>query len=74
MGGRYSVLSPVGLLPLAVAGVDVDAFVEGARDMERMTAMDTPIENNPAAQYAIVRDRIEWLYTCDLGNDLRNGN
>ena len=58
VGGRYSVLSPVGLLPLAVAGVDVEAFVEGARDMERMTAMDTPIENNPAAQYAIVRNEL----------------
>ena len=58
VGGRYSVLSPVGLLPLAVAGVDVDAFVEGARDMERMTAMDQPIETNLAAQYAIVRNEL----------------
>ena len=58
VGGRYSVLSPVGLLPLAVAGVDVDAFVKGARDMERMTAMDQPIENNLAAQYAIVRNEL----------------
>ena len=58
VGGRYSVLSPVGLLPLAVAGVDVEAFVEGARDMERLTAQDMPIENNPAAQYAIVRNEL----------------
>ena len=58
VGGRYSVLSPVGLLPLAVAGVDVDAFVEGARDMERLTAADKPIESNPAAQYAIVRNEL----------------
>ena len=58
VGGRYSVLSPVGLLPLAVAGVDVDAFVEGARDMERITGEATPIEENPAAQYAIVRNEL----------------
>ena len=58
VGGRYSVLSPVGLLPLAVAGVDVDAFVEGARDMERLTAQNMPIEENPAAQYAIVRNEL----------------
>lgn len=58
VGGRYSVLSPVGLLPLAVAGVDVDAFVEGARDMERITSEATPIEQNPAAQYAIVRNEL----------------
>lgn len=58
VGGRYSVLSPVGLLPLAVAGVDVDAFVEGARDMERLTSEATPIEQNPAAHYAIVRNEL----------------
>ena len=58
VGGRYSVLSPVGLLPLAVAGVDVEAFVEGALDMERLTAESTPIEQNPAAQYAIVRNEL----------------
>ena len=58
VGGRYSVLSPVGLLPLAVAGIDVEAFVEGALDMERLTSEATPIENNPAAQYAIVRNEL----------------
>ena len=58
VGGRYSVLSPVGLLPLAVAGVDVEAFVEGARDMERLTSEATPVEENPAAQYAIVRNEL----------------
>ncbi|MEE0865126.1 MAG: glucose-6-phosphate isomerase [Alistipes sp.] len=58
VGGRYSVLSPVGLLPLAVAGVDVEAFVEGALDMERLTSEATPIEQNPAAQYAIVRNEL----------------
>ena len=58
VGGRYSVLSPVGLLPLAVAGVDVEAFVEGARDMERLTGEAAPIEENIAAQYAIVRNEL----------------
>ena len=58
VGGRYSVLTPVGLLPLAVAGVDIEAFLEGARDMERLCGEATPIEQNPAAQYAIVRNEL----------------
>ncbi len=58
VGGRYSVLSPVGLLPLAVAGIDVEAFVQGALDMEQLCGEATPIEKNPAAQYAIVRNEL----------------
>ncbi len=58
MGGRYSVLTPVGLLPLAVAGIDIRALVEGARDMERMCGADRPIAENPAARYAVVRNEI----------------
>ena len=38
VGGRFSVLTPVGLLPIAVAGFDVEALVKGAADMERATA------------------------------------
>ncbi len=56
VGGRFSVLTPVGLLPLAVAGVDVEALVKGAQDMERATAEDVPYEENLAAQYAAVRN------------------
>ncbi len=58
VGGRYSVLTPVGLLPLAVAGIDIRALVEGARDMERMCGADRPIAENPAARYAVVRNEI----------------
>ncbi len=56
VGGRFSVLTPVGLLPLAVAGVDIAALVEGARDMEAATAEGVAYEENLAAQYAAVRN------------------
>ena len=58
VGGRFSVLTPVGLLPLAVAGVDVVALVKGAQDMERATAADVPYAENPAAIYAAVRNML----------------
>ena len=56
VGGRFSVLTPVGLLPLAAAGVDIAELVRGARDMERATAPDVPFDRNPAAVYAAVRN------------------
>ena len=56
VGGRFSVLTPVGLLPLAVGGVDIEALVAGATEMEKATAADVAIEDNLAAQYAIVRN------------------
>ncbi|MEF9949989.1 MAG: glucose-6-phosphate isomerase, partial [Mucinivorans sp.] len=56
IGGRYSVLTPVGLLPLAVAGVDIHALVAGARDMQQATGIDVPFESNLAAQYAATRN------------------
>ncbi len=55
VGGRFSVLTPVGLLPLAVAGVDIKALVEGAVDMERATGKDVPYAENLSAQYAAAR-------------------
>ncbi|MDR2890127.1 MAG: glucose-6-phosphate isomerase [Alistipes sp.] len=55
VGGRYSVLTPVGLLPLAVAGVDIEALMAGARRMEAATAPDVPFAENPAAMYAAAR-------------------
>ncbi len=58
VGGRFSVLTPVGLLPLAVAGIDIDSLIEGARDMERATAADVPFDKNPAAQYAAIRSAL----------------
>ena len=58
VGGRFSVLTPVGLLPLAAAGVDIAALVRGAQEMERATADGTPFEKNPAAVYAAVRNEL----------------
>lgn len=56
IGGRYSVLTPVGLLPIAVAGFNIRELVQGAKDMAKICATDVPFENNPAAQYAAVRN------------------
>ena len=56
VGGRFSVLTPVGLLPIAVAGFDVKALVQGAQDMEKATGKDVAFEENIAAQYAALRN------------------
>ena len=56
VGGRFSVLTPVGLLPLAVAGVDIAALVRGAQEMEKATAEGVAFKENPAAVYAAVRN------------------
>jgi glucose-6-phosphate isomerase len=58
VGGRFSVLTPVGLLPLAVAGVDIEALVAGAARMEAATAPSGPFEKNPAALYAAARNAL----------------
>lgn len=58
VGGRFSVLTPVGLLPIACAGFDIDQLVRGAADMEKATGTDVPFEENIAAQYAAVRNAI----------------
>ena len=58
VGGRFSVLTPVGLLPLAVAGVDIKALVAGATAMEKATDASVPVDENISAQYAIVRNEL----------------
>ena len=58
VGGRFSVLTPVGLLPIAVAGFDIEKLVEGARDMEKVCGSDTPFCENPAAIYAATRNEL----------------
>ena len=60
VGGRFSVLTPVGLLPIAVAGFDVKQLVAGAADMEKACGKDVTFEENPAAIYAATR---QALYT-----------
>lgn len=56
IGGRFSVLTPVGLLPIACAGFDVKELVSGAQEMERACGKNVPFTENPAALYAAVRN------------------
>lgn len=60
VGGRFSVLTPVGLLPIATAGYDIEQLVQGACEMEKQTAIEKPFTENPAAIYAAIRN---LLYT-----------
>lgn len=55
VGGRFSVLTPVGLLPIAVAGFDIRKLVQGARDLREQTLSTQDIASNPAALYATAR-------------------
>lgn len=55
VGGRFSVLTAVGLLPIAVSGADLDKLMEGAASM-RSISLETPYEENPAVLYAAVRN------------------
>ena len=59
VGGRYSVLSPVGLLPMAAAGIDVTAVINAA--IEAFAAMDQRSPENPAWQYAAARQHLYRL-------------
>ena len=59
IGGRFSVLSPVGLLPIACAGFDINALIDGAERMMNVCSSATPFDENPAAQYAAARN---YLY------------
>ena len=56
VGGRFSVLTPVGLLPIACAGFDIKQLVAGAVEMEKACGKDVPFEENMAAQYAALRN------------------
>ncbi|MCR4620018.1 MAG: glucose-6-phosphate isomerase [Paludibacteraceae bacterium] len=58
VGGRFSVLTPVGLLPIAAAGYDIKALVKGAVAMEEATGADKGLKENIAAQYAAVRQSL----------------
>ncbi len=55
VGGRYSVLTPVGLLPIAVAGFDIQKLLNGAKEMKKNLLEHSTSENNPAIQYALYR-------------------
>jgi glucose-6-phosphate isomerase len=58
VGGRFSVLTPVGLLPIAVAGVNIRDLVKGAVDMEQATGEDIPFAQNIASIYAATRNAL----------------
>lgn len=55
IGGRFSVLTPVGLLPIAVAGIDIDKLMEGAKDAE-FNYSDSSIKYNQCYRYAVARN------------------
>ena len=64
VGGRYSVLTPVGLLPIVLAGFDVRSMLEGAKEMEKACAVRS--EDNPAVKYAAMRN----LLYSELGKKI----
>ena len=58
VGGRFSVLTPVGLIPLAAAGFDIRQLVNGATEMEKICLKNTTLTENPAALYAAARNAL----------------
>lgn len=56
VGGRFSVFTPVGLLPIALAGIDIEELMAGAMEMEKITAQKT--DSNPAISYAALRNAL----------------
>lgn len=58
VGGRYSVLTPVGLLPIAVAGINIRKLVEGALEIEKAAAASTAFDYNLPAIYAAIRNEL----------------
>jgi glucose-6-phosphate isomerase len=58
IGGRYSVLTPVGLLPIAIAGLSIHELVNGASDMMQITRNNHDASSNPALIYAAARNLI----------------
>ena len=61
VGGRYSVLTAVGLLPIAVAGIDIDKLMEGARNAQQRYD-DPSLKYNECYQYAVARNILYKLY------------
>ena len=55
VGGRFSVLTPVGLLPIAAMGYDIKALLEGARSMAQLCRDNTSVLENPVLTYAVSR-------------------
>ncbi len=66
VGGRYSVLTAVGLLPIAAAGIDIDALIQGAAEA-REKLMSTDIEENDCYKYVALRNA---LYNKGLRSEM----
>jgi len=66
IGGRYSVLTPVGLLPIACAGFNIEALIEGAKAMKEISEKNT-FRENPVYQYAAIRN---ILYSKDKTTEI----
>ncbi|MCS6967380.1 MAG: glucose-6-phosphate isomerase [Cytophagales bacterium] len=64
VGGRFSVLTPVGLLPIAVAGFDIGRLMAGAKEMEELSYRSTQIQDNPISMYAAVRNALYKRGKC----------
>jgi glucose-6-phosphate isomerase len=58
IGGRYSVLTPAGLLPIALCGIDIRMLVKGAKSMESVTRHNRNAATNPSLIYAAARNLI----------------
>ncbi|MCX6247222.1 MAG: glucose-6-phosphate isomerase [Bacteroidetes bacterium] len=58
VGGRYSILTPVGLLPIAAAGFDIEKLIAGARRMMDQCLASADAEKNPAIRYAAIRNAL----------------
>ncbi len=58
IGGRYSVLTPVGLLPFAIAGYDIRQLIDGANEMRKVCMETSSIADNPAACYVAIRNSL----------------
>ena len=58
VGGRYSLFTPVGLLPIAIAGFDIQKLVDGAKLMKELNCRTTNMEKNPMALYAAARNAL----------------
>lgn len=67
VGGRFSVLTPVGLLPIAVAGIDIRQLIKGAAEVERQCREMPSLQGNPVSEYAVVR---QALYDMGKTNEI----
>lgn len=66
VGGRFSVFTPIGLLPMSLCGGSIDAFLQGAKEMDTL-CQQTSLEENPAALLAVV----QFLLDTQKKNHLR---